>query len=458
MLAISEILTAAKGRLTAGKTDIVFRGVTTDSREISRGDLFIALKGDNFDGHDYCLMALEKGAAAVLVQRDVASLPPDAVVIRVEDTLAAYQQIARYYRRSLGKLKVVAVTGSNGKTTTKDLIAALLAATYKVTKTEANYNNEVGLPKTLLALTAETEVAVVEMGMRGLGQIRALRKIAEPDFAVITNVGATHMELLGSMENIARAKGELLEDLDESKVAFLNSDDEYVRKMPTKAVKLTYGMKEDADIRAFSIVTSGQGTTFMYRSKLTGAEQEIKMPLIGHHNVMNALGAIGVAEKMGVTPKKIAEALLGVKITAKRQEISEQGDITVINDAYNASPASMEAALRTLAEVKKAKESGRSIAVLADMLELGRQAETAHREIGAFAARQGTDLVLAYGDQCRFLVEAALEAGVDAIHCGGIEEAAEELKKHLGSKDTVLFKGSHSMCADKVMELVFHNK
>lgn len=458
MISLSEVVTVTKGIVCGVEKERLFKGVTTDSRNVGKDDLFVALIGENFDGHDYCQAALEKGAAAVLVQKKISGLAAEATTILVEDTLTAYQQIAHAYRKAQKNLRVVAITGSNGKTSTKDLIAACLSKKYKVVKTEANYNNGIGLPKTLLTVKPETEVVVLEMGMRGFGQIRALKALAEPDVAVITNVGETHMELLGSMENIAKAKSEVLEGMKENQFAVLNNDDMYVRMMDTDAQKVTYGIINDACVRANNIMTSGKGTAFIYTSKITGEEQKITMPLIGQHNVMNALAAIAVAEKMGVPSRDIAAALAEAKLTEKRQEILHFSDITVINDAYNASPASMEAAVKTLAEVKKSKGRGRSIAVLADMLELGASSEAAHRKVGDCLARESIDFVIAYGEESHATIDQALKIGLKAIHCADKEAAAAELKKNIKNDDIVLFKGSHSMQVDKVIELVFNNK
>ena len=458
MISLSEVVTATKGIVCGVEKERLFKGVTTDSRNVGKDDLFVALIGENFDGHDYCQAALEKGAAVVLVQKKVSGLTTEATTILVEDTLTAYQQIAHAYRKAQKNLKVIAITGSNGKTSTKDLIAACLMKKYKVVKTQANYNNEIGLPKTLLTIKPDTEIVVLEMGMRGFGQIRALKALAEPDVVVITNVGETHMELLGSMENIAKAKSEILEGMNETQFAVLNNDDVFVRKMETGAKKVTYGIVNDACVRATNIVTSGKGTAFTYTSKITGEEQKITMPLIGQHNVMNALAAIAVAEKMGVSSRDIASALAEAKLTEKRQEILHFGDITVINDAYNASPASMEAAVKTLAEVKKSNGRGRSIAVLADMLELGSSSEAAHRKVADCLARESIDFVIAYGAESHATIDQAVKIGLKAVHCDDKEAAAAELKKNIRKDDIVLFKGSHSMQVDKVIELVFNNK
>ncbi|MGL5207566.1 MAG: UDP-N-acetylmuramoyl-tripeptide--D-alanyl-D-alanine ligase [Acidaminococcaceae bacterium] len=458
MISLSKVIEATKGIVSGGGKDLLFKGVTTDSRSVGNDDLFIALAGENFDGHDYCETALNKGAAAVLVQKELPNLPKNAVVISVSDTLKAYQQIAHAYRMAQKNIKVIAITGSNGKTSTKDLIAACLAKKYKVVKTQANFNNEIGLPKTLLTIKPETEVVVVEMGMRGFGQIRALKELAEPDAVVITNVGETHMELLGSMENIAQAKSEILENMNEQQFAVINNDDIYVSKMETAAEKITYGIINDAFVCGSNIKTSGHETTFAYKSKITGKENFIKMPLIGEHNVMNALAAIAVSEKMGVPDEDIIAALAEVRLTEKRQEILRFGDITVINDAYNASPASMEAAIKTLAAVKKSAGTGRSIAVLADMLELGEASEEAHRRVGDYLAHEKTDLVIAYGKEARAIIDQANKNGIRAFYCADKEKAGIELKNNLQDNDIILFKGSHSMQVDKIIEMVFQNK
>lgn len=364
MLSLQEIITATGGHCE-NMQELIFTGITTDSRIESSGELFVALCGERFDGHAYCKMALEHGAAAVLVSKPVPELPSETVIITVEDTLLAYQQIAHAYRMSNKNLKVVAVTGSNGKTSTKDMIAACLSTKFKVIKTQENFNNEIGLPKTLLSVKADTEIAVVEMGMRGLGQIRELCDIAKPDVAVVTNVGETHMELLGSMENIARAKSELVEDLTQEQLAVLNADNEYVAAMAdkTKAQVVTYGYSGKATFRGDNVVTTAHGSVFTCIDSRSGERTEVNMPFIGEHNVQNALAAIAVGAAFGVKLNNSAKALMTAKLTGSRQEIVHIGTMTVINDAYNASPASMEAALKTLHEAKKAAHGARTIAV-----------------------------------------------------------------------------------------------
>lgn len=435
--------------------NIEFTGLTTDSRAVKAGELFVAFSGETFDGHNYCTKAVELGATGVLVSKDVEGLSEDVAVFKVSNTLKAFQEIARAYRRSFADLKVFAITGSNGKTSTKDLLAACLGAKYNVVKTQGNFNNEIGLPKTLLNITADTDIAVVEMGMRGLGQIAELCEIAEPDSGLISNVGETHMELLGSMENIGKAKGEIVENLPADGFAVLNGDNEYVVAAAgkTKAKVVFFGLSEACDYRGSDIVTTGLGTTFTCTEKATGKSVQVKLQLIGEHNVYNALSAIAGAACYGVTLEESVKALATARLTGSRQEIIYIGDITFINDAYNASPASMEAALKTLAEAKKAAKNGRTIAVLADMLELGAISEDGHRRVGKWAVENGTDFILTYGDEAAYIADEAKKLGGNVQHCADRHEAANVLRTIANAGDIILLKGSHSMQVDKMLEL-----
>ena len=454
MLNLQEIL-AATGGGCENTQNVEFCGVNTDSRSIKAGELFVALSGENFDGHNYCAKALELGAAGVVISHDVAGLPQNAVAVKVDDTLKAYQLIAKAWRDKQKKLKVVAVTGSNGKTSTKDLIAACLAVKYNVVKTEANFNNEIGLPKTLLNIKPDTEIAVVEMGMRGLGQIRALCELASPDVAVVTNVGETHMELLGSMENIAKAKGEIVEGLTAQQFAVLNNDDAFVRAMADKtaAQTVTYGCGEDACVCAENVVLNADGSEFDCVCARTGEREHIVLPLLGEHNVYNALAAISVAVTFNVPLAQVKTALKDVKLTGKRQEFVQIGAVTVINDAYNASPASMASALKTLHAVKSAK-GGRAVAVLADMLELGALSQSAHAEVGEMAAAEGVDVLITYGEEAVNIGKAAQNGGVKTFICRDRAEAAKILSGIVRNNDIILLKGSHSMQVDGLIDLV----
>lgn len=451
MMKASEII-AATG---AAVSDFDFTGVTTDSRAVQPGELFVALVGDKFDGHDYCAKAVELGARGVVISHDIEALPDNVAVFKVENTLTAYQEIARAYRRKFAGLKVFAITGSNGKTSTKDLLAACLGAKYKVVKTQGNFNNEIGLPKTLLSIEPDTDIAVVEMGMRGLGQIAELCDIAEPDSGLITNVGETHMELLGSMENIGKAKAEIVEKLPAEGFAILNGDNEYVLKAAekTNAKVVYFGLSDKCDYCGSDITTTALGTNFTCTEKATGKAVQVRLQLIGEHNVYNALSAIAGAACYGISLEDSAKALATARLTGSRQEIIYIGDITFINDAYNASPASMEAALKTLAEAKKAAKNARSIAVLADMLELGAISEDAHRRVGSWAVENGTDLVLTYGDEAAYISDQVEKLGGKAMHFANRQEASDKLRQLADAGDIILLKGSNSMQVGKMLEL-----
>ncbi len=450
----AKLIVSATNAEYKGK-NVEFTGLTTDSRAVKAGELFVAFSGESFDGHNYCAKAVELGATGVLVSKDVEGLPEDVAVFKVPNTLKAFQEIARAYRRSFADLKVFAITGSNGKTSTKDLLAACLGAKYNVVKTQGNFNNEIGLPKTLLNITVDTDIAVVEMGMRGLGQIAELCEIAEPDSGLISNVGETHMELLGSMENIGKAKGEIVENLPANGFAVLNGDNEYVvaAASKTKAKVVFFGLSEACDYRGSDIVTTGLGTTFTCTEKATGKAVQVKLQLIGEHNVYNALSAIAGAACYGVTLEESVKALATARLTGSRQEIIYIGDITFINDAYNASPASMEAALKTLAEAKKAAKNARTIAVLADMLELGAISEDGHRRVGKWAVENDTDFILTYGDEAAYIADEAKKLGGNVQHCADRHEAANVLRTIANAGDIILLKGSHSMQVDKMLEL-----
>ncbi|HIU63554.1 MAG TPA: UDP-N-acetylmuramoyl-tripeptide--D-alanyl-D-alanine ligase [Candidatus Avacidaminococcus intestinavium] len=457
MITVAEVLAATKTVYEIEDPSQEFSAVITDSRDVPAGSLFVALKGEKFDGHDYCQQAVEKGAAAVLTEREIGNLPSTVLQFVVADTLTAYQEIAKCYRRKFTKLRVVAITGSNGKTSTKDMIAACLSTCYNVVKTEGNYNNEIGVPKTLLSIDATTDIVVVEMGMRGLGQIKRLCMIAEPDIAVLTNVGETHMELLGSLENIALAKSEILAGLDKKQTAILNWDDYYIKQMTTKAQIISYGFVKDAVVRANEYSSSGFGTTFAYQSLNQAQPVLVYIPYLGKHNVYNALAAIATAEVFAIPKETIIDALKAVSLTAKRQEIRSCGNNIIINDAYNASPASMKAAIETLAELKRSAKEKKSIAVLADMLELGALAKNAHLQVAQELIVNDIDCVIAYGEETKVMVEYLVKAGRVAIHCANAVEAAGVLKEHLTSNGVILFKGSNSMAVDKVINLVFDN-
>lgn len=439
-------------RATNGKTDyrgtLKFSGVSTDTRTIRPGDLFIALSGERFDGHHYVKQAIEQGAAGAVVSRMV-DAPAGACIVETADTLKALQALARLHRQRFS-IPVIAITGSNGKTTTKDMLAAVLGQKLSVLKTEANFNNEIGLPLTLLKLTAGHQAAVVEMGMRGLGEIAELAAIALPTVGIVTNVGETHIERLGSLEAIAAAKGELPQALPADGIAVLNYDNDFVKNMETKTAArvVFFGFQQAAAVRA-EAVQSGDQVEFTCH--FSGGEFSVTLPVPGKHNVYNALAAISAGLALGLTPADISRGLATFSSGAMRLAIETKGSYTVINDAYNASPLSMEAAIHTLAEVAKT----RKVAVLGDMLELGEFAAAAHQTVGRRLAESKVDAVVAVGPHSAHIAETAAKAGVSqAWHYETHEAAVAKLSEILLPGDTILVKGSRGMQMEQILTLL----
>ncbi|MDK2820675.1 MAG: UDP-N-acetylmuramoyl-tripeptide--D-alanyl-D-alanine ligase [Clostridia bacterium] len=453
---VGEICNAVKGCLVEGIESTKVTGVSTDSRNIKPGMLFIALKGERFDGHDFIADALKSGVVAV-----IAEYFPDNVkktiegnqsLIKVKDTLFALQNLATYHRKKILQGPLVAVTGSSGKTSTKNLVASVLSTNFKVLKTTGNHNNEIGLPLTLLNLTPEHQVAVVEMAMRGPGQIAALAEIAEPNVGVITNIGTSHLELLGSINNIASAKGELLTSLPPEGVAILNGDDQWCRRLANKCGcrVLYYGVKNPADVSAKDIkYLDWEGTEF----KVVFPDEEevkIKIPVLGLHNVYNSLAALTVGYHLGLKPKNMIKGFTEWPVEGMRQElkVGPKGSM-VFNDAYNANPESMKAALKVLETLP-----GRKIAVLGDMRELGHEAVNLHKELGRVVAKAGIYRLITVGKLAKKIATGAMEAGMSPKQifiCFAHREAAKYLKD-LGKGDIVLFKGSRLIGMEKVLK------
>ncbi|MCQ2362412.1 MAG: UDP-N-acetylmuramoyl-tripeptide--D-alanyl-D-alanine ligase [Acidaminococcaceae bacterium] len=433
-----------------------YTGITTDSRNMEPGQIFLALQGEKFDGHNFLRDVVTAGVKAVIISKDV-DLPSDVVKFVVPNTLYAYQKLASAHRLSNKQVHVIAITGSNGKTSSKDILAHVLAAKYKVVKTQANFNNEIGIAKTLFDIRDDTEIAVVEIGMRGLGQIADLCNIVYPESGVVSNVGETHIEILGSKENIAKAKGELVERLNSSGFAVLNGDNEYTRAMSSKtnAQVFYFGLNKENDYYATDIKMRSTGTDFVCVEKVSGKKINVHMPILGIHNVYNALSAMAMAVCYGMDIAESARALENVVLTQRRLEIIESQGVTFIDDSYNASPASMNVALETLQLVRQSAEpekQARSIAVLADMLELGEIAESAHRQIGKQCGDTKVDFVFCYGNSAKYIYEEAKKCGVQAQLCENVRHAYQCLDHVLRPGDIVLLKGSHSMEVHKVLE------
>ncbi len=443
---LQEVLTATRGRCVSSAGQQTFSGVSTDSRTLTPGSLYIALSGERFDGHDYVAEAIDKGAAGIVVSRLLPLTAPIPAIL-VTDCRGALQDLARFHRCRF-QVPLIAVTGSNGKTSTKDMIAAVLSTSLNVLRTEANFNNEIGLSQTLLRLDASHQAVVVEMGMRGRGEIAELASIAMPTVGVVTNVGETHLERLGTVANIAAAKAELVEALPPTGVAVLNADDELVSAMQAKtgARVVGFGVVNNAEVTAVDIEQTAQQVSFQCIAD--GKRFAVKLPLPGLHTVYNALAAIAVGRLLGLPEGRIVAGLAEYQPGKMRLNIRQYEQITVIDDTYNASPLSMAAAVEVLAAIAK----GRRIAAIGDMLELGEIAPAAHEKVGVHLAAVGASIVISVGDMAKHAAAAAARNGVaTVIACQDHQQAIDELKKLLQAGDTLLIKGSRGMRMEKLL-------
>jgi UDP-N-acetylmuramoyl-tripeptide--D-alanyl-D-alanine ligase len=424
-------------------------GWSIDSRTVNPGDCFFALRGPLKDGHEYVDNVLEKGAALAIVERPVDANIPQLIV---PDTLAAMQQLARKARERWGGT-VVGVTGSAGKTTTKDAIASLLNVQIRTGRTIGNYNNHFGVPLSILRLPDDCRAAVIEMGMNHGGEIRELALIAKPQIGVVTNTGWAHAEFFDNgIEGVALAKRELIEELPANGIAILNADDERVRAFagihPGRTI--LYGLSEHSEVRAEDLRLCPHGAQF----RCLGVDFE--SPLAGRHGVSNVLAAIAVAWAMGIAPERLLDAVRTLATGKMRGERFERGGITVIDDCYNANPEAM----RSMLEVLRGTPGRRRIAVLGEMLELGREAGALHRDIGEFAAEQGIDALLGVRGAARFMVEGAVGAGLSgsaASFFESPEEAGDFLRNFVRPGDAILFKGSRGVQIEKALERVFED-
>lgn len=423
--------------------NVEFLGANNDTRILEPGQLFVVLQGAR-DGHDFIPMAMEKGAAAVLCSRKVGDYP----AIYVSDPRKALGDIAREELKRIGP-KVVAVTGSVGKSTTKEMITTVLESTYRVSKTPANHNNDIGMPMAILGMPANTQVAVLEMGMNHFREIAYLSKIAHPDIAVIINIGTMHIEFLGSQIGIRQAKMEIVEGMDPKGMLLLNGDDtllRYLDRQPTQ--RITYfGKSDGCDVQALDVRQEGQ--TLHFRAQAGRLTIPITMELEGEHYVADAMAAIAVALKLAVPSERISKSLAAFRNMTGRQEILKVKGYTIINDCYNAGPESMAAALGVLGN-----RPGRRIAVLGDMLELGDCAQAEHYKIGRIAAEKA-DMVFAYGPHANRVIDGIITGGMPESMGMAFEDRskmAEALKRAAKPGDVILFKGSHGMHLELVLD------
>lgn len=459
---ICEVLSAkSPAGLTPQDLKQRIRRVVTDSRLVRKGDLFIAFQGERIDAHTFVPKVFAQGAVCAIVQEDY-RLPPmkprtgTPIVLGVRDTLEAFQRLATHYRNRF-PIPVIAITGSNGKTTTKEMVAHVVAQRWKTLKTEGNLNNRIGVPQTLFQLAPRHQAAVIEMGVDQQGQTNRLCEIARPTIGVITNIGPDHLEFFGSMEGSAQAKAELLDHLPQDGTVVLNADDEYFDYLAARAQcqVVAFGASPKAVVRAANVRPDDRGGT-LFGLCLPGKSRqtEVRIRTQGQHNVSNALAAAAVGHVLGLSGAAIAEGLSKFRPAAMRSQISHSHGVQVINDCYNANPASMKAAIQLLAELGRGK---RSIAALGDMLELGVDTKRMHREVGAFLAAQGIGHLLACGALGRELAEGARQAGMPPDHIVEFPDAqagATALARMIRQGDVVLVKASRGMRMEQVVEAV----
>ncbi|WP_026574172.1 UDP-N-acetylmuramoyl-tripeptide--D-alanyl-D-alanine ligase [Bacillus sp. UNC438CL73TsuS30] len=430
--------------------DVVVQEVVIDSRKIEAGSLFVPFKGERVDGHKFVEESIQKGAAAALWQSDVPNPPEHLPILIVDDCLTALQELARSYRQELD-IKVVGITGSNGKTTTKDLTAGLLSTQYKVQKTEGNYNNQIGLPLTILGLEEDTQIAVLEMGMSGSGEIEFLTKLACPDAVVITNIGESHLLDLGSREGIAEAKLEILQGLKEGGLAVLHGDEpllmERIHRYKGNVEVQTFGRNETNDLFPTDIIQIDHGNRF----KTNASTESFVLPVLGTHNILNALASMLIARHFNVPFEKMNEGLAGIKLTNMRMELVEgkHGE-KIINDAYNASPTSMIAAIELVSNLQG---YDKKILVLGDMLELGPQEEQYHLQIGQGLNPNKIDLLFTYGQLGAHIAKGARAVlGENRVFAfTDKKELIGKLVNDVNEESLVLVKASRGMKLEEVV-------
>lgn len=451
-MTVDEITVATKGMREGGRPDLIVSSVSKDTRILSRGDLYVAIRGEKFDGHQFIKEAAQKGASGAMIQADwKGSQTRDPFFfIRVADTLEALGQWAGHWRQKF-TIPVIAVTGSSGKTTTKDMLASILGMRGLVCATQGNLNNLIGMPFSIFTMNLNHQFAVFEMGMNRLREIAKLAQIAGPTIGIITNVGRAHLEGVGGIEGAAKAKGELFEALTPSDLAVVNQDDPWIARMTTKARRKTFSLKNTANVFCTAIKACGDETEVTLTTA-SGAK-EFKLPFRGQHLVADWLAAYCVCEELGITDVEIAEGSKKMTHAKMRGEESAFNDgIILVDDTYNANPDSVAAALDSLSEKFPGR---RKIAVLGDMLELGGFAEKLHGEVGARAAQSGVDVLLAYGTFSRAMVEGFERGSGDEAFA--FEEVAllnEKLKGLLKKDDVVLVKGSRDSRMERVVVFI----
>ena len=451
-ITVNDIIKICNAELVNGNIEEKCTNFSKDTRNLKPGDTYIGIKGEKFDGNTFYKNALEAGAKVCILEEtkiydQIKQIYKDRTILIVKDTIKALQQIASY-KRSLYKIPVIAVTGSVGKTSTKDIISSVVAKKYKVLKTQGNYNNYIGLPLTILGLKDE-EALVVEMGMNSLGEISTLTRIARPQIALITNVGTAHIGKLGSRQNILKAKLEILEGLEENGILIINNDNDLLNEWNKK--NKTYnvigvGIENKSDINAKNIHIKQNKSIFT--AMMDNKELEIEVPVLGNHFIYNAMCAIAVGKILEIEEEKIIEGIKEFELTKGRMEIIEnKKGITIINDCYNANVDSMKAGIEALRNTKGNKK----IAVLGDMLELGQYSKQLHEQVGAHLIKNNIDILVTVGNESKYIAQVAKEK-LKVYQCNTNEEAIQKLEQILNAQDVVLIKASNGMHFTSIVE------
>ncbi len=453
---ISNVLKAINGELLLGNSELCITGISTDSRTIKKGELFFALDGENYNGHTFADQAVSNGAAGAVISNNkdaVSSLLKGfekRILIEVADTLQALGDLAKFYRKCL-RTDFVAVTGSNGKTTTKDMIYHVLRNFSNVTRSRKSFNNFIGVPLTIFDSDFTQDFCVVEMGTNAPGEIRRLSEIIYSDFTILTNISCSHLEGLGSIEGVANAKAELIENMAENGTLITNADNDWCNRIANRydGNVITFGFNKSADIRASNVERNDSGFVFTVNDDST-----VKLNVLGKHNIYNAMAAIAICNAVGIGMGDICDKFVDFKLPPMRMEKQVCGDIVVINDGYNSNPASMSAALE---EFSQLTTPGRKILVCGDMLELGNYAESLHREIGTKVAKSDVDVLWTVGSFSRFVAEEAVANGMPEERiqsCETSEEISSFVASQLKKDDTVLVKGSRGMKLENVVHQI----
>ena len=426
---------------------VTIQAVVTDSRKVVPGCVFVCFPGERVDGHTFAAGAYQNGAAYIIANHPVEGVPAERTVVVPDSALAMIRMASNY--RMLFSPRIIGVTGSVGKTTTKEFCYAVLSAFGNALKTEGNQNNDIGVPNTLFRLAPETEYAVVEMGMDHAGEIERLTRCVRPSAGIITMIGVSHLENLGTRENILKAKMEICAGLPDGAPLVLNADNDLLptAQVPARLRAVWFGIEKDADVRAENIVTGAQGTSFTIVDRENGSFP-VSIPTAGLHTVYDALSAYAAATRLGLDPARCAAALSNYQTTGMRQHIVEKGGVTVVEDCYNASPDSMKAAISVL----KALPNARKIALLGDMLELGDASEEGHRHTGEWVAEAGINVLIAYGPRSGAMAEAAKAQGVTTVHCQNEQEVLQCLRQFVQPGDALLAKASHAMKLEELLQ------